>query len=116
MGESSIRRLFDSGLLTIAVRRLCEGKPRGNGINGYNQSSPRGAARSRRKSILEIQEPASVNDLRPQETWRGVMGDRMTILLSVVGMAFVAFAIWLGVQIINWRERSAIRGGRPNGQ
>ena len=49
----------------------------------------------------------ALNDNRPQETRRTVLKEHMTILLSVLGVSFAAFCIWLGVRIVNRRERWA---------
>jgi len=51
--------------------------------------------------------PKSRNDHIWQETRRGVLGDPMTILLSVIGVTFAAFCVWLSVRIVNRRERWA---------
>ena len=45
--------------------------------------------------------------MRPQETRRGVLGDRMTAFLPALAIAFAALCVWLAVRIVNRRERWA---------
>jgi len=41
----------------------------------------------------------------PQETRRGVLGDSVSIILTIVGVAVAAFCVWLVVRIVNRCER-----------
>ena len=47
------------------------------------------------------------HEQRPQETQRGVLGDHMTIIFMIFGVACAAFCVWLTVRIVNRRQRWA---------
>jgi hypothetical protein len=64
---------------------------------------------SMRRKASDCKTETAPNYDLPQETWRGVMGDQISIILPALGIAFAASFVWLTVRIINRRERWAKR-------